>query len=617
MIVTRELFWPTLARLKAAPALALDTETTGLRPYHGDRLFSVILAISREESFYFNFQAYVGVPAEFVLLPEHLSALRDLFCDPEKTWYAHNAKFDLAMLAQEGIEISGIVHCTQAIERVVFNDHLPGHYDLEHCGERIGFAKDPAVEAFIEEHKLWSYTPPEKPGSREKTPHYDRVPFEIIVPYGERDAQVCFTLAKTQEKTLEGISHDTPTDLPAISKILWNERRLTKTVFKMEKVGVKIDRPYCIRAAAFEADRAQKAIEAFKRETGREFKASGQLFAEVFASEKELWSYTENNNPSFDSDSLAKFKNPAAAHILSYRDAKSKSDFYRGFLWHADREDVVHPTYNPAGAATGRFSSSSPNFQNLTSEESAEELSQEFVVRRALIPRPGFFFLMPDYDQMEYRMMFDYACVLCGQETELVRKIKNEGLDPHQATADLVTSLGRMTLTRKVAKNGNFAELYGSGLDTLAATIGGTRTEAQALKSALQEAAPEVRNLVNIVSNTARKRGFVRNWAGRRCYLKDANYAYKMTNYLIQGGCADVNKFALNALDDYLQDKKSRLVMTIHDENPLEVHESERDTVPKRVKELMEGIYPWRYLPLTCGMEWSDKSLGDKKKWVA
>jgi len=32
------------------------------------------------------------------------------------------------------------------------------------------------------------------------------------------------------------------------------------------------------------------------------------------------------------------------------------------------------------------------------------------------------------------------------------------------------------------------------------------------------------------------------------------------------------------------------------------------------VKELMEEAYPYQYLPLTVGMDWSDKSLADKKE---
>jgi DNA polymerase I-like protein with 3'-5' exonuclease and polymerase domains len=205
------------------------------------------------------------------------------------------------------------------------------------------------------------------------------------------------------------------------------------------------------------------------------------------------------------------------------------------------------------------------------------------------------------------------ACELVGHETELVKKIKYQGLDPHQATADVVTE-GGTPLTRKRAKNGNFATLYGSGYDTLAATIGSTRAEAIALKQAIFKAAPEINLFIQDVMNNAASLGYVRGPFGRRSQFPNPNFLYKAPNSLIQGGTADVNKFALNEMDEYLLDKRSKLALTIHDENPTEIHESELATVPRRLKEIMESIYPAKYLPLTAGMEYSYKSLGDKVK---
>lgn len=611
MLVTRSNFESVVSSLQQSNKLALDTETSGLRAWHGDRLFSIIIA-DGQTSYYFNFQPYAGIEPDQVLLPMHLSRLQPLLADPSKTWYMHNAKFDLAMLAQEQLTVAGTVHCTRAIARVEYNEYQ--NYDLASCADRIGFKKDDAVEKYIDEHHLWEWE--SRPGrkQRNKNKHFDRVPFEIIVPYGCRDAEITARLGEHQEKTLQGIADKQK--VTKITTLAETEKRLTKTIFRMESRGVLIDRDYCTKASAYEMDRGQKALQAFKLETGKDFSASPLLFKEIFASEKEKWKYGEPTktgqvNPSFDSDVLASFVNPAARAILNYRDAKSKSDFYAGFLYHADANGVIHPNFNPDGARTGRFSSSEPNLQNLTSEEGEE--GNEFIVRRALIPRPGFVFLMPDYDQMEYRMMFDYACDIAGRETELVRKIKYEGLDPHQATADVVTS-GGTPLTRKRAKNGNFAVLYGSGYDTLAATIGSTRAEAKALKEAILNASPEIREFVNSVMDTVRTRGWVRTWLGRRCYFPDADYAYKSPNSLIQGGCADVNKVALNETDEYLLEKRSKLVLTIHDENVIEAHEDEADEVARHVQGLMQNVYPSKYLPLTVGMEWSPRSLGDKIK---
>ncbi len=598
----------------ACIGLSLDTETTGLRAYHGDRLFSIIIGDDYNQ-WYFNFQAYPGMPVEQILLDRHLELMTDLFQNREALWYLHNAPFDIAMLAQENLKIQGTIHCTKAGARVLYNDHLG--YSLDDCAGRIGFHKDDAVKKYVMDHELWEWETIPGKKARKKRLFYHKVPPDIIIPYGETDAKITRILGKHQEEAIKKIDEeplygkdDQPRSVPPLSHILANERRLTRTVCNMEAVGLKIDGPYCVRASRYELERAEKAGQEFKRLSGSDFKSSGKLFAVVFASDQENWKLTELGNPSFDSDVLKKFKNPAAQCVLDYRDAKSKSDFYHSFLYHADSQGYLHPHLDPSGTGTGRFSSSDPNFQNLTSEEGDED--QEFIVRRAIIPPEGFFYIMPDYDQMEYRMMFEYVCRFKKRVTEIVTKIL-EGHDPHQATADEVTNRG-FPLSRKHAKNGNFAILYGAGDQVLADTIGSTKDAARELKRLIFLANPELKEWIGAVINAAEYSHWVANWAGRRYSFPIRDYSYRAPNYLIQGGCADVVKFAMNEIDTFLYGYKSKLVLQIHDELPILVHESEAHFIPQKVKSIMEGIFPAKYLPLTCGMEYSKKSLGDKIK---
>lgn len=605
MIVGRAQFDEVVGRLRASPRLTVDTETTGLRPYHGDRLFSVILKAPDQEPCYFNFQAQQGVGTEHVLTPAHLREVISLLADPTKQYAFFNASYDLHILSREGCEVSGEVYCAQVGARLLRNSHLKV-YSLEECAAEVGVPKSSAVDDYIDEHGL-----SEKvaiPGKKTKVEKkfFDRVPLDIIGPYGCQDTAATEAVAGYQRAEFAKRP-------PAHAALVANEMRLIKTVHRMEARGVLIDRPYCERALVYENDRVSKALEEFHRITGRAFTASNKLFAEVFADERDKWAYTDKGNPSFEYDVIKYFQSPAAKAVLSYRDAKSRADFYQGFLYHADCDGVVHPHFLQDGTATGRFSSSEPNLQNMTSEEDEEDLQQEFVVRRAIIPRPGHVFIMPDYSQMEYRMMFDYVCTIAGYLVEVARQIKEEGKDPHQATADVVTGMG-FDLQRKRAKNGNFAFLYGSGDKTLAKTIGATVDEAARLREMLLRATPEMGRFISQVKTTAKVRGWVTNWFGRYLFCDDPNHAYKMPNHLIQGGCADVNKIGLNLMDEYLLGRKSKLVLTIHDENPVEVHESELAEVPRRCKELMESVYPHKYLPMAVDMEWSYKSLADKKK---
>lgn len=641
MLVTRTNFQSVLGILSRYPKRSLDTETTGLRPYHGSRLFSIIISVAAPEAppeaFYFNFQPYEGLPPDQILRQAHLLQMQTLFEQPHVLWFLHNAKYDLAILGAQGLLLKGTIHCTKAMARIEYNEHPT--YDLASCAARIGFAKDDTVEKHILEHGLWEWETIPGKKQRKKNLHYDAVPFDIIRPYGEIDANITYRLGESQEASFAAVDAQ-QLKLPPRAKqrnIVENERALTQVVFRMEERGVLINRSYTHRAQKYEADRAEKALASFKAETGRDFIASSKLFAEVFASEKDKFFYTEKGNPSFDATVFATFEHPAAQHVLTYRDAKSKFDFYAGFLYHADSHGVLHPNFNPDGTRTGRFSSSDPNFQNLTAEEGQED--QEFLVRRAIIPRPGFIFLMPDYDQMEYRMMLDYA-----EEMALIEKIKG-GLDVHTATGEL------MGVPRGQAKTINFMLLYGGGTAKLCLalfkpSVGevplkeiamrflygktvesptafapeiveynlGELQKAAALKKLYFSTLPGVERFVESVKEAVQIRGFIRNWAGRRCYYPNTQFDYTGPNTLIQGGTADVNKFGLVEIDKYLASMRSKLVLTIHDENPIEAHEDEAEEVARHVKEIMEVVYPYKHLPLTVGMEWSAKSLGDKRK---
>lgn len=635
--------------------LALDLETTGLRMFHGDTFFSVIIAPSADKAYYFNFNpvdhwieereekkktVYLkhkrDLPEEIVLTKEHMEIIAELFKDGERLWFIQNAaNFDLSMLSAHGYWVNGKIHCTRAIGRVQYNEHLK--YSLEAQLERIGDAKDDRVKAYVDKYHLKTKFPIPGKDTLHEVLHYDQVPLSIMVPYGLQDAKGTFKLGNFQmESIIQQDNDDGVYDTPrALFSVYENECRLQPTIHRMKHTGVAVDLEYCKRASEHERTRGEGLKEEFKKLTGEDFVASSKLFEKVFASDRHNWGITKKGNPSFESDALMDFENPAAKVVLDIRNAKSKSDFYNGFLWFVDEQGNIHPNYNPEGTVHGRFSSNEPNFQNLTAEDlgeckacgtgfesetlackkcgSTDLLYHEFLTRRALIPRPGYIFIMPDYDQMEYKFMLEQACRLIGRSTKLSEMIA-DGMDFHDATGLNVKNVTGMDLPRKSIKVVNFMTLYGSGNQNVANTLGIPLNQARLIREAIFEASPEIRNYIRTVSQTGERMGFIRNWLGRKCHLSVKRFSYKLPNYHTSGGCADVVKKAMNGIDEYLKPLPSRMVMTIHDELPIEVHESEISFVPKRINEIMENAYESKYVPLTTGMEWSRKSLADKVK---
>lgn len=615
MIVRQSTFSEVLEKLVAAPVLSLDTETFGLRVYQEDKVFSLILGIG-PENFYFNLKEYPGLDSDILSGPEVvLSALQDkIFSDPTKKYFLHNAKFDLAGLSRFGIALAGEIHCTQAIARVIYNEHM--EYSLESCAERIGLKKDDKVEEYINANGLWSYEQIPGKKTRSKRKFFDRVPFEIISTYGETDADITYHLGKHQEAALQDILNRTPEGWPSLAKVVENEKQFTKTCFEMERIGVKIDPEYCKKAALYESSRAEKVALEFERLTHIPFKDSNKVLAEAFTKLGEKFPLTEKGNPSFEHSVLSEFESPVAKLVLDFRDARSKANYYHGFLYFMDRDHRVHPNIRQGGAATGRTAQSEPNFQNLTKEDSEADLAQEFLVRRAIVPTPGYFFYCPDQDQVEYRLMLELAARRRGEMTPLIQSVLS-GLDVHEATAQLTTQAG-FPITRSQAKTVNFLTLYGGGREKLAKGLGCSPEIARQIQDAIFQAAPEVRSFIRSVIEIASHRGFIFNWLGRRSHFPDSNFSYKAPNYLIQGGCADIMKVAQNKIHQYLQGKKSRMLVQVHDELLFEIHESE-EHICSEIKTILENVFPSRFLPLTVGsayatLSWADKIDGEKTR---
>jgi len=618
---------------------AIDTETTGLRIWLDHRMFALIIA-GPQGVYYFNFQPYPDCVSKDNVIPrEWLKELEEFFHAQENTLAAHNAKFDLAALSKEGIQVRAKVHCTEALGRIQQNNLF--NYKLESLARAIGLSKSDSVSDYIDKHGLFTSALDSK-GKKVKEKHFDRVPLEVIWPYGEQDGIITRALAIHQLDKIEEDGWGAPEDRPKPMAVALNEMELTKVCFEMEKVGVKIDRAYCARALAHEKKIALETMADFTRLTGAPFVDSAKCLAPAFTALGEKYPTTEKGNPSFTDEVLEGFTTPVARLVQKYRShSKNANTYYLNFLKYADGNSVIHANMRQGGTETGRFSYSEPNLQNLPKVAS---LKENFVIRRAFIPRAGYCFAMIDCDQVEYRMMLDYA----GQQ-DVIDEIIHGGLDVHAATALM------MGVERDQAKTLNFMLLYGGGVAKLCMALFKPTLDEQTLKLlvkrhlwkkpllkkdrevtdaidaetlklnlaelhkalALQELyfkkLPNVKHFTRGVIDVAKHRGLIRNWAGRVCRIADPRFAYIAPNHLIQGGCADVIKIAMVRLAKFLQGKLSRMLIQIHDEILFEIHETELDILPE-LKRIIEGVYTFKRLPLTCSISHSWVSWADKEK---
>jgi len=574
-----------ISKLLKCDKLGIDTETTGLK--ETDRIFAIQIADELDE-YYFNFQNYKdGTP---VLPITALNYLEQLTCKHDKTWFIHNAKFDMRMLHYWGVHLNGTIHDTMVIERLIKNNHMV--YSLDAClKRRWDTGKNDKVKEWIKTNKAytWEIVPGKK--VRSKNMHYEKVPYHLMFEYGCADVRDVYRLGIDQQKQ----------DLP--QKLAKNEYKLTKVCFDMERAGIKIDPVYAKEGMDHEAKEVQKATNDLTDLEGIPF-AAGRLWLQS-AFDKRGITYPINSRtslPIFDKHVLEGMDNEIARAMLRFRRHEQYlGTYYSSFLHLADEKNIIHPNMRQAGTDTARFSYSEPNLQNVPKEEEFKDLKH--LVRSCFVPREDYCFVMIDYDQQEFRMLLDYA-----GEHAVIKDIMDNGKDVHQATADM------MDVPRKQAKTLNFGLLYGMGKDKLAVALKIKPHEAAFLKAVYFNKLPKIKVLINTIMHRGKQRGWVQNWAKRKYYIDKPDFAYKLPNHLIQGGCADVVRYAMTQLGDYLAPLQSRMLLQIHDEILFEVHKDELHIVP-HLKAIMESIYqPFNGLKLTCGVDYSWKSWGQKDK---
>jgi DNA polymerase-1 len=586
MLITSDNLEKFLAALRESNCVAIDTETTGLKPYGGDTAFLVSFSTENTDWCYemggedegFNTWALI-----LAALPKKL-----IFC---------KAAFDMAQLRNHFTHHfkDFDVYCVKALYRAFDTDCTD--LSLDGLGKKyLGRTKDDRVKSQIMERGLWEWRTVPGKKRRFKKMFFDKVDRDLLYEYAELDSRLTLDLYENLRSRAGTISHH-PT-LPPVTNILTNERMLTPVIYKMAHHGVQLDRDYVESCIANETSDVNRYKEELESIIGRNFVDSNKANKEAFEDHGIEYGRTEKGNPSFKDSILKKIDHPIVKLILNIRKHEKRLQTFLSFQHYADENYVLHPEIHQYGCVTGRMSVSNPPMQCL--EKVENPLPGDSLIRKALIPRQGFYFVAMDYDQFEYRVLLNYA-----KQKDIIRAVQN-GMCVHSATGEL------MGVGRKQAKTVNFLSVYGGGAGALSDLLNITEIEARELLQTYFSRLPDVSFFLNRVKGRAKQTGTITNMFGRR-YKFAPDKCYKAPNYLIQGGTADWIKFAMVKIDVLLDNKFSRMLLQIHDELLFEIHESEFYLIPK-IKLIMEAHRESGALPYTVGIATSGTSWQDVKE---
>jgi DNA polymerase-1 len=285
-----------------------------------------------------------------------------------------------------------------------------------------------------------------------------------------------------------------------------------------------------------------------------------------------------------------------AGKVLEYRQlTKLKGTYVDALPQLIDpRTHRLHTTFNQAGAATGRLSSSNPNLQNIPIRT---ELGRE--IRAAFVPREGWRLVVADYSQIELRLLAHMS-----HDPVLLEAFRN-GEDIHTRTAAEVFAVPPLMVTpemRRNAKAVNFGIVYGQTPFGLAATLGIARAEAELYIRTYFELHKGVKKFIQQTIEEVRKTGFAPTLFGRKRPIPDMHsrnpnarsFAERTAvNTPLQGTAADLIKLAMIRIDEILRREKleTKMLLQVHDELLFESPPQEAEEVSQMVKREMENVH--------------------------
>ena len=279
--------------------------------------------------------------------------------------------------------------------------------------------------------------------------------------------------------------------------------------------------------------------------------------------------------------------------------SKILGDAYERFLC---PDGKVRPQFKITDTVSFRYSSNSPNFQQLPSKNGLKVGDKEFSfpgkIRTLCYAPKGHIFGKIDYGQIEYRLICNIAC---GKEGEEVRKqyAENPKMDFHQYVVDLTG------LSRKYAKNMSFGVSFGMGESSMAETYGWTMEKTKEISEQYHHHMPFVKPTLALVGDVAKKRGYIKTVCGSHARLPNPNKAYTMLNRYTQGSGAECLKTSI--VKAYKEGIWERLKVsnTVHDELGMPyVPVTEQGVLDLyRMAEIMRTAIPTLRVPLEASPE--------------
>jgi DNA polymerase-1 len=558
-----------LARARDIGRVAFDVHTDTDIPV-SCRITGIALAVAAGEACYIALghngagtSGELGLGGEDVVqLPvaEVIARLKPILADPSIIKIAHNAKFDMQVLACQDLTVAPVDDTT--LLSYVLDGSSQDHGLAALADRALGLKAQTLVELI---------------GTGRSAMTFAQLTPEVALPYAAQQVDLVLRLHPVLKARLVA-----ERQVALYERI---DRPLVPIVAGMERAGIKVDRTILARLGQRFGERLAELEQQVHAAAGRPFNiGSPKQLGEILFDELKLPSAGKGKAGAYSTNSdvlepLAEQGYEIAQRVLDWRAlSKLKSTYADALVTEIQAATGrVHTSFALAATNTGRLSSIDPNLQNIPIRTEDGRL-----IRTAFVADPGNVILSADYSQIELRLVAEIAGIAALKQAFL------DGDDVHALTASQVFGVPMAEMTadiRRKAKAINFGIIYGISGFGLGQQLGvGAREAGDYIKQYL-ERFWELRVYMDETKAFVRSHGYVLTLAGRKCYMPgilEKNPARRSAaerqavNARIQGTAADIMKRAMIRVDRALARTNSpaRMLLSVHDELVFEVPES-------------------------------------------
>jgi DNA polymerase I len=583
-----------------AGLVAFDTETDGLDATQA-RLIGFSLAVAPGRACYVPLTHggtdLLSEKSEQIAMDVALDRLRPLLADPSVLKTAHNAKYDMTVLARHGVSVAP------------FDDTLVMSFALD-AGKQFNHSMDELASLHLG-HKCIAFS--EVCGKGKSQLSFDQVPLRDATRYAAEDADVTLRLWHRFKPRL---SHESVTTV--YERV---DRPLVPVIAAMEQHGIRVDKAALAELSReFAADMARLESEIHEAAGGPFQVGSTQQLGQVLFDRMGLKGGRKGKTGAYSTDvneleRLAGEGVEVARKVLDWRQVSKLKSTYTDALQAQINPETgrVHTSYSLTGAQTGRLSSNDPNLQNIPVRTETGRR-----IREAFVADEGNVLVSADYSQIELRLAAHMA------DVPALKAAFANGDDIHSLTAqELFGEVNRDTRGR--AKTINFSILYGISRWGLAGRMGTTADEAQALIDRYFERFPGINRYIAETLEHVRETGFTKTLFGRKTHFTNINSKTQAErqgaeraaiNAPIQGTSADIIKRAMVRMTPALVSAglpAVRMLLTVHDELVFELPEPQVAAATAVIREVMAtAAAPLVRLDVPLDVE-----IGTGKSWGA